>query len=92
MIKAILAAPAAASPRAVGDQSWRVTIAKHEAALCRYYASFPWRSIAVMHAVKEIAAKPRRQGPMRRLNDGWEYELRRFPFDVFRNGTRDAGV
>jgi hypothetical protein len=56
--------------------SWRYTIARHEAALREYYATFPWRTLAVRQFVQQLLEKWRanplpRPGP--RINDSETY-------------------
>jgi hypothetical protein len=83
--------------------TWRIDkpvnwagLAKAEAELQRYYASFPCRSAAVQREAERMIAEmranpPRLNGAAPRLNDGWEYELERFPFETFVDGMRSAG-
>jgi hypothetical protein len=75
--------------------SWRYTIAKSEAALRAFHATFPLRSAAVRREtermIAEMRASPRPNRTAPRLNDGWEYELERFPFETFVDGMRSAG-
>jgi hypothetical protein len=69
--------------------------ADKEAALARFHASFPARSRAVMREaerqIEELRATAPPRCPAPRLNDGWEYELERFPFETFVDGVRSAG-
>jgi hypothetical protein len=72
-------------------------IAKAEADLQRYYASFPCRSAAVQREAERMIAELRANPPRPnetppRLNDGEEYELERFPFETFVDGMRSPGV
>jgi hypothetical protein len=76
--------------------NWRAGIKKQEAELVEYYASFPWRSLAINRLVEDMIARwranppgPPRPGP--RLNDGEDYTLQRFPGETFRNGMRSPG-
>jgi hypothetical protein len=72
--------------------SWQASDAKACAELRAYYASFPWRSLAVRRAAHEIAAKPRPAGPVRPLNHNEDYELPSRPGDALRNGMLSPGT
>jgi hypothetical protein len=92
MLKSILAAPAATEVLAC---DWHPTIAKQEAALATFHASFSARSRAVAAYVDELIASGRlRNAPPPRseiLNDGETYELDNYPGQTFRNGLLDPG-
>jgi hypothetical protein len=76
--------------------SWRYTIAKGEAALRAYYASFPLRSLAVKREAERIIAELRANppGPPRSapINDGEDYELESRPGEAMRNGMLSPGT
>jgi hypothetical protein len=78
--------------------SWRYTIAKHEAALREYYATFPWRTLAVKQFVEQLLEKwranpPGPPKPAPRVNDGescvrWRGYLE---IGALRDGMDDPG-